>query len=575
MKKTSLKLLSILMLVFFATLQSCDKDEPNTPNTPPPDDETYVYDKGAAKTADFMGQIVDENGNAMSGVAVSIGSQSVATDANGVFFINNANVYKNLAFVKAEKAGYFLGSRSLVPTNGVNNVKIMMLQKQQIGSFDAATGGSVSGNGITINFQDGVVDANGNAYTGNVNVAAKYIDPESDNFADYMPGNLIAADADGNRYLESYGMVAVELTDGSGNELQPAEGKDATVSFPLSSGLLADAPSTIALWHFSETGGYWVYEGTATLEGGVYKAQVSHFSFWNCDIPTDNAILDGQLVDANNTGLSNVRVRVVSANFGSRSDFTSSTGHFGGIVPANDNLTLEIFLDCGGGEVLIHTENVGAISSNTTLSPIVINSTGISVNVSGTLVDCNYGAVGNGYVIDNSGRVCVVSSGAFNFVSCANTSIGLKGFDLDNFNESGVNNYTLGISDLNVGQLVACNSISEYIQWNIDGTDYVATGTVNLSSQGTYGEIFGSTPDNINVSIYPFNGVGTYIIDGSNQSYLWGSAPLDSIVNSNITVDITQYGANSGDLVEGTINGTFDQGGSSSTISGTIHFFVD
>lgn len=574
MKKTSLKLLSILFIVFFATLQSCDKDDNNDDNNPP-DDETYVYDKGSAKTADFMGQIVDENGNAMSGVAVSAGNQSVATDANGVFFIENANVYENLAFIKAEKAGYFLGSRSVVPTNGVNNVRIMMLQKQQIGTFDASSGGSVNGNGITIEFQSGVVDANGNTYTGNVNVAAKYINPESDNFADYMPGNLIAADADGNKYLQSYGMVAVELTDGSGNELQPAEGKSATVSFPLSTGLLADAPSSIALWHFSETGGYWVYEGTATLDGSVYKAEVAHFSFWNCDIPTDNVILDGQIIDPSGTGLSNIKVRVVSSSFGSRNDYTSSTGHFGGIVPANDNLILEVYIDCGGSEVVIYSQNVGSISSNTTLSPISISATGSSVNLTGTLVDCNYNAVSNGYVIDNSGRVSVVSAGVFNFISCTNTSIGLQGFDIDNFNESGVNSYTILSSDINVGQIVACNSISEYIQWNIDGTDYIATGNVNITSQGTYAEIYGNTPNSINISLYPFSGVGTYIIDNSNQSYIYGDSPLDSVFIQNISVNISQYGINSGDLVEGTINGTFDNTGSTSTISGTIHFFVD
>lgn len=575
MKKISLKLLFVLTIVFMATLQSCDKDD-NDDNNNPPENETYIYDKGSTTSADFMGQIVDENNNAMSGVAISIGSSSATTDANGVFFINNASVYQNLAYIKAEKSGYFLGSRSVVPTSGVNNVKIMMLQKQNIGSFDATSGGTVSGNGITIDFQDGVVDANGNAYTGTVNVAAKYIDPESDNFADYMPGNLIAADANGNRYLESYGMVAVELTDGSGNELQPAEDKEATVSFPLSSGLLADAPSSIALWHFSENGGYWVYEGTATLDGGVYKAEVSHFSFWNCDIPTDYIVLDGQIVDDNGNGLSNATVHIVSTNWGTGSGITSSTGEFGGIVPANDNLTLEVYIDCGGVLTLLHTQNLGSFASNTSLIPTTVASSGTSVSVSGSLVDCSYNAVSNGYVMDNYGRVCAVSGGAFNFTVCTNTSIDLKGFDLDNFTESGTNSYSVATSNVNVGQIVACNSISEYIQWNVNGTDYAATGNVNISAQqGSYAEIFGDTPNNISMALYPFNGVGSYTIDGSNQNYIWGTTPLDSIFNSNITIEITQYGANSGDLVEGTISGTFDYVGATQTINGTMHFFID
>lgn len=496
MKKTSLKLLTILLVVFFATLASCEKDETNNNN--PPDNETYVYDKGNQTTASFMGQIVDESNNPMGGVAVSIGSQSATTDANGVFFIENASVYEHLAYIKAVKAGYFLGSRSVVPTSGINNVRIMMLQKQQIGSFDASAGGTVSGNGITIDFQAGLVDAAGNAYTGTVNVAAKYIDPESDDFNDYMPGNLIAADASGNRYLQSYGMVAVELTDGGGNELQPADGKEATVSFPLPSTLLTDAPSSIDLWHFSETGGYWVYEGTATLDGNVYKAEVSHFSFWNCDIPTQNVILNGQLLDDNGNGLSNILVHIVSTNWGTRSGITSSTGAFGGIVPANENLTIIVYLDCGGALTPILSQNLGSLTTNTTLTPITIVSSGISVNVTGTLVDCSYNVVNNGYVIDNFGRVCVVSAGAFNYIVCANSSISLQGFDLDNFTESGVNNYTVATSDINVGQLLACNSISEYIQWNVNGTNYIST-QIDLNTQGGgYWHLYGTTPKLIN-----------------------------------------------------------------------------
>ena len=571
-----LKIMRTLKISFFlvvalllTTLSSCEKDEPTTKE---PSGETYSFETGAAKSASFFGTIVDENNNTMSGVAISIGSSSAVTDANGVFFIEDANVHENLAYVKAEKNGYFLGSRSLVPTDEVNKVKIMLLAKQNIGSVDASVGGTVSGNGITIEFEDGFVNENGSPYTGTVNVAAKYIDPESTDFYDYMPGNLIGANSNGGQYLESYGMVAIELTDGSGSELQPADGKTAAVSFPLSAGLMADAPNSIPLWHFDETRGYWVIEGSATLDGNVYKANVSHFSFWNCDIPTDYIVLDGQVVEGG-AGVPGITVKIVSTGFGTGQAFTDGNGEFGGIVPANNNLTLEVYFDCGAGLVLIHSQVLGSFASDVTIPAVGISTAGTTVNVSGTVVDCAYNAVSNGYILYGGNKVAYLSGGNFDVLSCTGATLDIQGFDLDNLTESGVSTYTLGLVPLNVGQIVACNSLTEYIQWNVDGTGYLASSNLYFYDQGGFAGINGDTPNSFSIELFSFAGVGSYTIDNNGSGYIT-AAGVDSISSAAITVDITQFGSNPGDLIEGTIGGSVqDNLGNTLPISGDIHMF--
>lgn len=559
----------LIIGILLTTLASCEKDEPQDT---PPENDTYSFEVGAAKTASFFGTIVDENNNLMSGVAISVGNSSTVTDANGVFFIENANVRENHAYIKAEKNGYFLGSRSLVPGDDVNNVKIMMLQKQNIGNVDAATGGSVTGNGITITFEAGFVNSSGAAYTGMVNVAAKYIDPESEDFFDYMPGNLIGANMNGGQYLESFGMVAVELTDGSGNELQPAEGKEAEISFPLSAGLMADAPASIPLWHFDEAKGYWVLEGNANLDGNVYKASVSHFSFWNCDIPTDYIILDGQILDGG-VAVPNAIVKIVSTSFGARQDLTDGNGEFGGIVPANDNLTIEVYFDCGAGLILLHSQALGPFASNATIPAISIVTSGSTVNVSGSVVDCSFNPVNNGYIVYGGGSVSYLTGGNFNVLTCSGTSLDIQAFDIDNLTESGVSTYTLGAAPLNVGQIAACNAITEYIQWDISSTGYLASSNLSFFNQGSFANLGGNTPNSINIEFMSFSGVGSYTIDNSGSGFI-NAQGLDSISTAAIIVDITQYGANSGDLIEGTISGSFvDNASVTQPISGSIHFF--
>ncbi len=55
-------------------------------------------------------------------------------------------------------------------------------------------------------------------------------------------------------------MAAVELTGTSGELLQIATGKKATLTLSIPSSLAASAPATIPLWFFDEAKGLWKEE---------------------------------------------------------------------------------------------------------------------------------------------------------------------------------------------------------------------------------------------------------------------------------------------------------------------------
>lgn len=77
-----------------------------------------------------------------------------------------------------------------------------------------------------------------------------------------MPGSLRGTRTDSPEVvLQSFGMVAVEITGANGEALQLANGKTASISFSIAPSLLSFAPARIPLWYFDENTGLWKEEG--------------------------------------------------------------------------------------------------------------------------------------------------------------------------------------------------------------------------------------------------------------------------------------------------------------------------
>ncbi|MEJ6556759.1 MAG: hypothetical protein QNL41_02590, partial [Flavobacteriaceae bacterium] len=239
--------------------------------------------------SDFMGRVVDNLNNPISGATVQIGSSTTDTDINGIFIIKNAQAYEKFAFIKVEKAGFLHGSRSVVPTAGINHVKIMLLPQTVTQTVSSGIAESVSlSNGAAVELSGAYSNSDGSEYTGDVQVTLHLLNPTDENMQQQMPGMLLAENLENEaRMLETLGMLAVELRSETGEKLNLSEGTTATISVPLDPEILASAPNEIPLWYFDEDNGYWIEEGSATLQGTKYVGTVSHFSFWNCDIPTD------------------------------------------------------------------------------------------------------------------------------------------------------------------------------------------------------------------------------------------------------------------------------------------------
>ncbi|WP_284652605.1 hypothetical protein [Flavobacterium terrisoli] len=480
MKKIHSLLWLLFLVVSFSACESNDDSNGNQQN-----DDTFAENFGNETSKDFIGQVVDTDNHPIQGATIQIGSSTVQTDVNGVFIINGANVHDRFAYITATKAGYINGSRAMVPTGGKNNVRIMLIPNTPIETIQSGVTSEVAmPNGTKVVFDGAFQDENGMDYSGSVQVAMFHLLPSDENISKLMPGMLYAqTETNEEAVLETYGMLNVELRGSGGQKLNIKEGHTAEIEMKIDDAQMTTAPSSIPLWHFDEEKGYWKEDGVATKVGNKYVGEVSHFSWWNCDVQFPTVNFTATIVDVNNNPVSNIAVAIVF-DF-PRTNLTDDSGNVSGLIPANQVMTLNIYDVCGN---IIYTSQIGPYSQNTNLGQIQLPGSSIqTANVSGSLLKCDNTIVTNGYVVLKNGNRILISgldNGNYDFttVTCSGSNnFTIEGFDFDTLQSTGELNYQFEFPETHINALQACNAITEYITFNINGENTIVTG--NISSQ--------------------------------------------------------------------------------------------
>lgn len=541
---------------------------------------------------DFMGQIVDITSNPIVGVTIKIGSATAQTDNNGVFMIKNASVYERFAYITATKTGFVNGSKSLVPTSGTNNIKIMLLPSTVTSTINTGSASNVNlPNGTKIIFDGNFKTDAGTAYNGAVNLIVNHLDPADANLNAKMPGMLFAQAASGDaKLLETYGMVNVQLVGSSNQKLQPAT--TAQIEFAITASQQAMAPNTIPLWHFDENLGYWIEDGLATKTGNKYIGSVKHFSWWNVDVPIPTIALSLNIVDINNNPIPNLQVRIIrQGSIGTTFGYTNFNGQLNGFTSKNETMALEILNTCG---TIIKSQNIGQFNSNTTLPNIVLTlPVGQTNIINGVLKKCDNSNVSNGYVMLNYGSssfyTTVSNIGAFSFTtSCAVNNFTVAGYNVDNNTNTGTLLYNTLNPTVNIGNITACNTNLESITYSIDnGATKSVTAGINASISGNNFNITAGSNAQLDQIQISGNTIAPGNYTTSNGFQISGNG-LNSVVNQvlnnfNITYNLVSVGAVgqyinihfTGTYVEMVMTGQMMGYNVTHTITGTAHVLRD
>ncbi len=475
-------ILNFLSVVLLSTtiFVSCKKNDNNNISSTPPDLTTKI-------NSSVSGFVTDENNAAVINATVQFGTATLSTDKYGYFEAKDIEVIKDAATVTVTKAGYFKGIKTFMASAGKSAFfRIKLIPKTIAGTVNGNSGGTVTlSNGLSVNLPaNGVVNAITNAaYTSIINVAAYWINPANADLPGIMPGDLRGVNTDGNvQLLTTYGMAAVELTGSSGELLQIATGKKATLSFPIPAALSSSAPASIPLWYFDEAKGLWKEEGSAAKSGINYVGEVSHFSYWNCDVPSSYVQFNCTIVNQNGQPLQNafVKVSVVGTN-SMAYGFTDSAGYTGGAVPNNSQLRLEVFSNWNCGSA-VYTQTFNTTNITSALGTLTVNAANASAILTGTVTSCSNTPVTNGYIImiyGNQSFRCPVTNGAFNFTTLlcsAPANVTVIAEDVSNLQQSTLTNITLNAGNNAMGNLQACGvTVQEYVNYTINGVTYSYT----------------------------------------------------------------------------------------------------
>ena len=532
--------------------------------------KSLTYENGSSSTAPDLstkinssvsGFVTDENDAAVMGATAQFGTANITTDKYGYFEIKNVQVVKEVAVVTITKPGYFKGIKTYIANqDNAAFFRIKLIPKTVIGTISAASGGIVAlSNGLSVKLLAGsVVNAASNAtYTGPVNVAAYWINPTSADLNRIMPGDLRGINTEGSlKLLQTFGMAAVELTGAAGELLQIVNGQKATLTLPIPSSLSSSAPTTIPLWYFDEAGGLWKQEGSATKTGNNYVGDVSHFSFWNYDVPANYVQFNCTLKNSAGNPLPYTLVKVtVAGTNNSGWGYTDSSGYVGGAVPNNANLLLEVFPNYGCTTPL-YSQTFTTTNVNISLGVLTVPTANNLATINGTVTNCASTPVTNGYIILLEGgiysRYPLNNLGAYNFckIFCSfPQTVTLIGEDVANQQQSSNVTYMVNSGTNTVANIQACGvTTQQFINYTINSTTYSFTSPAdtffyfnnNQSLISLTSYRFTPPPGNVNFWI---GNVGIAVGSSQNLVTFNPSQIADSLrITTPILVNITEYG---------------------------------
>ncbi|HNP65570.1 MAG TPA: Ig-like domain-containing protein, partial [Woeseiaceae bacterium] len=287
-------LISALALLLGAGCSSGGSDSGEVVSPPPP--------PPAPTSAAVTFVVVDETGSPIEGSTVDVVGSALSgiTDTSGQTTMTIP--YTDRLLLSASADGYSDKLQAANVPNGASahDVVVMLIRRSPAVTIpNIEGGGTATGpNGVTITFPPGaLVDSTGQPVVGDVQMFMTPVDVTGPDVAAF-PGLFFGVDSNGSdQLLLSHGVAEFVVQQGS-ETLNIASGQTATVEVPLYADGNADGSAVmvgdlIPFWSLNEATGVWLEEALGEVvasndspTGLAVVATVSHFSWWNIDVPS-------------------------------------------------------------------------------------------------------------------------------------------------------------------------------------------------------------------------------------------------------------------------------------------------
>jgi hypothetical protein len=378
-------------------------------------------------SASLTGLVLSAYGQPVPGVTVSLlgTAASTETDSAGRFSLEELQPTSQ-SIVTFRKETYARTSMPIELREGVENTLIQrMAVVDHVFTFTASDGYTFGdAESLKLDFpSDNIVDSDGELYNGSVVVEVTVFDlvSEADSGNEVMasPGDFTAINSAGEeKTLESFGMVQVNMTTPSGEDLQLGSQMSA-IRLPVQNlGAPPVVGDEITAWSYNEALGKWEEEAVGTVamfdEQLVWEFMAPHFSTWNCDRPiSTHGCLTGTVTDSQGTPRSGATVRAVGITYiSTTTSRTTQDGSFCLEVKNGETVWAEISYSIAGQTATQRTDPVGispgqascSLGSSTCddLGTIPVD---IQTCISGIVVDSQNVAMEGIQVVSPSGGV--------------------------------------------------------------------------------------------------------------------------------------------------------------------------
>ena len=330
-------------------------------------------------TGSIWGVVRAVGGVPIHGAFVRVGDLQTGTNEDGYFLLEGVAAGE-AAPLRVSRPGYGTAQLSVDVSADSSSGRLVFLHPSfslqlpdpglpktvtfEYNSLDGSDPALASADGFSVEFEEGsFIDSSGSVLTaGTIDIQVTVLNTPPAMAA--APGGLKGIDASGALVsLQSYGMAEVVLLR-AGEELQ-FEGT-ATLRLPLGSDdelWLADTQTeplvegqSTGLWTFDEDQQLWLQEGSGTVVDGAFEAEVTHFTWWNADVPiAEGGCVEGRLETSD--GSPAVGVPVVSWGLTYMGyDVTETDADGGYCLAMKPGETAELSSMALAGKTMLHWE---------------------------------------------------------------------------------------------------------------------------------------------------------------------------------------------------------------------------
>ena len=303
-------LLCVVLLAFGAGCSSSGSSEeadtgPEALSVPPRNGfDLGTADLGTADLASVGCLVFDETCQFVQGVtaSTSVGG-SCYTDSKGFCWLE-VDTAAEEQVIHFNKQGFLQTTKRISLSAGdAPFAQAMMVPEPAEGvDLEVADGGTITFDNGSITFPANALAGAGGGALEQATVRVRSVDVTSSDILS-APGDFTGISETQNMvFLESFGMLSVEILDGKGLPANFVKGAAAQVELLVPDNTSHTEGTVVPGWHFDETSSHWMLEGewvvapwTQDPSKMAYTTKANHFSWVNVDVPFVTTCIEGKV----------------------------------------------------------------------------------------------------------------------------------------------------------------------------------------------------------------------------------------------------------------------------------------